>query len=37
MIKQETKALIQLLQKTQSNEVKWAELVKYLIKLEKTQ
>ena len=37
MIKEKTKALIQLLERTPSNEVKWAELIKYLIELEKTQ
>jgi hypothetical protein len=37
MIKQKTKTLIQILQKTPSNEVKWQELIKYLIELEKTQ
>jgi len=37
MIKDKTKALIQMLERTQSNEVKWVELIKYLIELEKTQ
>ena len=35
MIKQKTKTLIQILQKTPSNEIKWQELIKYLIELEK--
>jgi len=37
MIKDKTKALIQMLERTQSNEVKWVELIKYLKELEKTQ
>jgi|TARA_B110000858_G_C17748797_1_gene448646 hypothetical protein len=37
MIKEKTKALYQLLERTPSNEVKWKELIKYLKELEKTQ
>ena len=37
MIKDKTKALIQMLERTQSNEIKWVELIKYLKELEKTQ
>ena len=35
MIKEKTKALYQLLERTPSNEVKWKELIKYLRELEK--
>ena len=37
MIKEKTKALIQLLERTPSNEIKWKELIKYLKELEKSQ
>ena len=37
MIKEKTKALIQLPERTPSNEIKWKELIKYLRELEKTQ
>ena len=37
MIKEKTKALYQLLERTPSNEIKWKELIKYLKELEKSQ
>ena len=37
MIKDKTKALIQMLERTESNHLKWVELIKYLKELEKTQ
>ena len=36
MMKQKTKELIRLLEKTQSNEVKWIEFIKWLKEYEKT-
>jgi len=36
MMKQKTKTLIQLLEKTPSNEIKWVELIKWLKEYEKT-
>ncbi len=35
-MKQKTKALIQLLKKTQSNEMKWIEVIKWFEEYEKT-
>ena len=37
MIKEKTKALYQLLERTPSNEIKWKELNKVLKELEKSQ
>ena len=37
MIKEKTKALIQMLERTPSNEAKWKLLLTYLKELEKTQ